>query len=508
MTQKTKETTAGVKLPEKLLNKPVYNIASSAANANPWREIKTYLTKAVDKDMYNNTVNLCRFFYRTDTLVSTVINKLVEIGVNDVIISKRGLSENEFRVFQSLKPRLLEFAETMAQELLISGLVVPEIGYGPIEKDEIFELGIKKYSRLIFPVSMWVRDPNSIKIKSNMAMTDTPSYFVVIPDEIVRFIKSGGKYPDGTEDIELFENLKTYYPEFVTAVNSGAKEYLIDNKLIIRRKYLTGNTPYPITYIEPSLDALQHKRRMRRMDYSIIDKVISAIMHIKVGSDEFPVTDTEEDNEVFNNLRAQLAFRFLNDENLERIFQLITNHTIDISWIFPDTALLTESGRYDNINEEILFGLGFPRVLITGETARTGTSNADIAILSPVKTIESIRRKLLKVIREICKTVAQENNFKVPSVSFSKLNLHSFQQFIAALQLLYNVSGVSRTDFAEYMGYDFEEQAEKLEAENTLIEAKGLSAFGEQPFSRDPGKSNPQQNQNPTGKNNPKVSKN
>jgi hypothetical protein len=45
------------------------------------------------------------------------------------------------------------------------------------------------------------------------------------------------------------------------------------------------------------------------------------------------------------------------------------------------------------------------------------------------------------------------------------------------------MSGVSRTSVGEYLGYDFEEEADKLEGEEAIIKAKGLSEFGQQPFS-------------------------
>jgi len=482
MENKKSETTATIEMPPpKKLQKAESSMMAQAASTNVWKDSKSYINKVVDKVSYDDQVSLCRFFYKTEPLVSTVINKLVEIGINDIIISKAGLSDNEFRVFTALKPRLLEFSETIAQELLLSGLVVPEIGYGPVDKDEISELGIKKYTTLIFPTSMWVRDPKTIKINSSV-MSDSPTYSVIIPSDTIIFIKSGGVYSDGTKDKALYDELKTYYPDFVKRVLAGETTFVIDNKLVVRRKYLTDN-PYPIPYISSILDALQHKRRMRRMDYSIMDKVISAIMHIKVGSDEFPVTSSEEDKEVFAELRNQLTLRFQSDQNLERIFQLITNHTVEINWVFPEMAMLSDTGRYDDINEEILFGLGFPRILITGEAAKSGTSNSEIAVMSPVKTMEILRRKILKILKDICKTVAEENNFKSPDVKFKALNLHSFAEFLKGLDALYKMSGVSRTSVGEYLGYDFIEEADKLEIEEKLIEEKGLSEFGQQPFS-------------------------
>ena len=459
---------------------------SAAASVNPWKDNKTDSGKKTTYEEFIKTTDLCRFFYKTEPVVSTVINKLVEIGINDIIISKKGLSENEFRVFTALKPRLLEFTESLAQELLLSGLVVPEISYGPVDKDTIFELGIKKYNKLIFPVSMWIRDPKSIKINSS-AMSDTPSYYVVISEEIIYFIKNSGKYSDGKEDKELFKNLKTYYPDFVKRVMGGETEFLIeDSKLILRRKFLSDD-PYPISYISPVLDALQHKRELRRMDYSIIDKVIGAIMHVKMGSDLYPVTDTDEDKTSVLELKKQLSYRFNSSQNLERIFQLITNHAVEIKWVFPDTSILVNEKKYDDINQEILFGLGFPRVLITGEAAKTGTSDPEISMIAPVKTMENIRRRIIKIIKDICKQVALENNFKVPEVKFKTLNLHAFNDFIVSLDKLYEKSGVSRTSYGELMGFDFNEELDILAAENEAMKKKGLPEFGPTPNSRAPG---------------------
>ena len=46
----------------------------------------------------------------------------------------------------------------MAMEYLISGLVVPEIKVGVLTKDQVKELGIKKYDSLKYPISLWLRD--------------------------------------------------------------------------------------------------------------------------------------------------------------------------------------------------------------------------------------------------------------------------------------------------------------------------------------------------------------
>jgi hypothetical protein len=155
-------------------------------------------------------------------------------------------------------------------------------------------LGVKKYTSLILPETLTLRDPSSIKIFQSW-MGDKPSYFIKIPDFVIKFIKGGGKLENNEIDKEGYQALVAQFPEFVKAVNAGKKELPLDPESvdnIIRRRY-TADNPYPIPYIAPSLDALQHKRKLRRMDYTLIDKVISAILHVKVGSDDFPITENE-----------------------------------------------------------------------------------------------------------------------------------------------------------------------------------------------------------------------
>jgi len=451
---------------------------------NPWTDALKSMNKPYDYDKFVEVVNLCRFFYRTEPVVSTVVNKLVEIGINDLVFSKNGLSDNEFRVFSSLKPKLIEYAEQLAQEFLLSGLVVPNVGYKKLtDKNQIFALGVKKLTSLTVPDSMSVRDPKTVKIYTYW-LSDKPAYYIKIPDDVIKFIQDKGKFGDAKEDKELFEELKKFYPEFVKLVLKGETEIRIEeDSHILRRKYTSDNA-YPIPYIASSLDALQHKRKLRRMDYSLIDKIISAILHVKVGNDEYPITSSPEDTETLTELRNQLRMRGNSEQLMERIFQLITNHTVDINWVFPDSAILSDTDKYSDINQEILFGLGFPRVLITGESSKTGTSDPELAMISPIKTMENFRRKIIEIIRDICIEVSIRNKFKrAPEVEFKALSLHSFKDFIEGLSKLYDTSSLSRTTLAKVYGVDFLEQLDLLEVETKELESRDLPLYGPNPFS-------------------------
>lgn len=438
---------------------------------------------------YKKVVDQCRFFYRKDPIASTVINKLIEIGVSEIVMDKADLSENEFRAFLAVKDSLQDFMEVCALEYLISGLVIPEIKYAAVSKDKLNENGIKKYSSLVLPVYMWLRDPTSVKINDTMVM-DKPSYYVMIPEELVYFIQHNGEYPDGNKDLDLYEELKKYYPEFVVQVKNGNKEILLDNDYIVRRKPSCGSA-YPTPYLEASLEALKHKRNLRRMDYAVSARVISAIQLFNLGSDEFPVT--EDDADRFNYVRDQMTWRNTAGRNVERIFQLFADHTLKIAWVTPPVDVLLNDKKYVEVNQDIFFGLGFPRILTTGETERSSASDPEYATMSPEKTMENIQRRLKFIAEGILKNIADLNSFKsYPRVRFKPINLHSFKNFVDGMNVLYETGNVSRTSFSDALGYNWEEEANKLSEEQKIIEKLGINEFAPRPFSNQPGNSQDQ----------------
>lgn len=439
---------------------------------------------------YRETVEACRYFYKKDPIAGTVINKMIDIGINNLLFDKGSLSDNEFRIFTGLSERLLAFAETCALEYLLSGLIVPEISYEALPRDIIKSFGIKKYEAITAPTSMWVRDSKAIKINSSF-MSAEPSYFIEVPDDLVFFIMHEGKYPDNTEDKAAYEEILKFYPAFVALVREGKKEIRLDNPLITRRRPLPDSA-YPLPYLYPALESLKHKRNLRRMDYSIAARVITAIQQIKMGDKDFPLT--EDDQEQVEYLKNQMKWRDGTNINVEKVFQLFTNHTVEIKWVFPDVVALLDEGKYANVNQDIFLALGFPRILTTGETERSGSSDPEFATISPVRTMENMRKNVLKIIKAIVYETAKLNAFKgLPVVSFENMNLHSFRDFVAGMAMLYDGKNLSRTSVSAAFGYKWEEEVKQMAEEKKTMTELGIDEFAAKPYSPAPGENKPPQ---------------
>jgi len=454
----------------------------------PWSPWDIDKLESIDTDDFTKLISSCIFFYEHDPLVSTAINKLIDIAINDFRFEQNSLSDNEFKVFQSMEDELLDFARDMALEYLLSGLVIPEISYTQVNKDKLKRRGIKKYDHLLLPTSMWIRDPTTIKIQVPI-MSNEPSYFVIIPQNVITFILSDGTYPDGTKDPGLFAQLQAQYGDFIAKIKAGEKQILLDNPLIFRRK-VKSTSQYPTPYLKSALEALEHKRNMRRMDYSVAARVIEAIQLITLGSDKFPVT--EEDADQFSAIRDQMTWRYSANREVERVFQLFGNHTLNIQWIVPPVDALLNDSKYKEINGEILYALGMGTMFLTGEAQRSGSASAELSTIPVTRTMETFREEILDVLEDIFFEIADQNNFSdVPDIDFKPIQLNEYAVWTKGLFDLYNSGNLSRTTLSEEMGFSFEDEIATRKTETDEMKAMGVDEFAPQAFTPPPTNSNP-----------------
>lgn len=456
------------------------------SDGSPWspEEVDKLEIQRIEK-YWPNIVSQCRYFYRRDPFVATVINKIVDLAINGVILRPGSARDSITSIFDSIRNDLLVFLRSAALEYLVTGIIIPEITFESVDKAELHGMGIKRFESLSLPVEMWLRDPVSVIIKSPM-IGGKVSYFMRIPDDLKYFIQNKGKYPSGETDKKLYNELKEQMPNFIADIAKGEDKILIENRLISRYRVMTDN-PYPVPYLYPVIESLKHKRNMKRMDYSIAARVISAIQLIKMGSDEFPLTEDNEDQ--LEELKKEMKWRdnSSTSKNMERIFQLFGNHTLDISWVFPDTKVLLDEGKYKSVNQDIAIGLGFPRILVTGETERTLASDPEIATVSPLQTMQRLREVLFPIVKAIIDTIAEENNLGgLPEVKFMPINMMAVSSFVQGVMNLYETGNLSREDYAEVFGFDIYDQLEKRSKEKEVLDELDLEEFAPVPHSNEP----------------------
>jgi len=380
---------------------------------------------------YHDIIKECRHFYKNDPIASTVVNRMVDIAVTAVRHRKRGTrnvtpsDDATTAYFNAIAPKLRTFLKAMAVDYLLYGVSIPEWSFNKIRGDLLAEaLGRKK---VIYPAHLWTRNIDLIRLYKR-PFGDERTITMLIPPEDVSFIKSKGKLPNGATDTKTYNELLEKFPAYVAAIESGQTEFMLEDALPIYRKLGACDT-YPTPYLQPALAAMQHKVDLKLMDRSIAARAIQSFRHIKIGTDALPATAQD----------IEAAKASLNVSNEEAIFNWITPHIYSAEWVYPPIEVLVNDAKYAEPNADIFLALGFPRILVSGETLRSNSSDASVALLGPKATLSDLRDVLIEWLIRFYDLLAQENGFvRTPEPYFSPIqtgDLTSLVQFaVQAMQ--------------------------------------------------------------------------
>ena len=219
---------------------------SSYRGSKPWSPSDVDKLEFTKHGSWQNVVEDCRYYYKRDPFASTVVNKIIDIAINDIVVHSGEARESIVNIVERIKTPMLLFLRNAALEYLTTGLLVPEITFETVEKKELHALGIKRFPNLVLPTDMWIRDSASIIIKDPM-IGNRKSYFMELPEALIYFISNKGKYQDGSEDPELYRQIAEEYPDIVKAVLAGEKKVLLENPLVIQEEpYQANPTQYHI----------------------------------------------------------------------------------------------------------------------------------------------------------------------------------------------------------------------------------------------------------------------
>jgi len=429
---------------------------------------KNYLLGYVDpsnakKRSYHDTIKIIRWFYENDPIAGTVINRMADMSIT-TLRNRRKTKRNESEVeddvqafFDALVEQLRPFIKLVALEFLVHGLAIPD--YTTIKKrgDLISEkLGRKRYTTID---QIWVRNPEHIVLKRRPTGMER-QVFLKVPNDEIAFIQNEGVRPDGTQDKEAYQYLVDNFPAYVSAVKNGQTLFPLDTARPILRKETSYNE-YPTPYLQNALSALQHKAYLKSMDRSIAARAIEAIRQVKVGDKDFPADQGDID--------ATEAMVTQNSSTGERIFNLFTNHTVEIVWIFPPLDALLNEAKYAEPNSDIFLGLGFPRILTVGETAKSNAADNKIASIGPKASLDDLRDAIIEWLKKLYAELAEINDFKrVPDPYFSPISTTDVTALVQFAIQAQAAGAISKDTVAQLYGSDYETEAGQIETEQEM----------------------------------------
>lgn len=424
------------------------------------RAIPGYYDGSANLGKYHDLVKTSRWFYKFDPIAGTVLNRMADMSMTTLRNRKKtklnadAVDDQIQAYYDALIKELRPIIKQMALEYLLHGLVVPAYSFTRKRGDLISEkLGRTRYT---IPDQMWLRNPDNLELKRRPTGTDR-QIWLKIPKADIELVQNKGVRADGSEDKDAYTYLVENFPDYVRAIRKGQTKFLLEDVRAIMRKP-NSYEDYPMPFLVNALSALQHKAYLKTLDKSIANRAIEAIRLIKVGDKDFPADDDDIDA-----IKAQIQ---ANSSTGERIFNLFGNHTITIEWIFPPLDALLNEAKYAEPNADIFLALGFPRILTTGETLRSNSSDSKIASLGPKATLEDLRESIIKWLIELYRELADKNNFKrFPEPYFAPIATSDYTALVQFAVDAMNAGAISKDMIAQLYGSDFETEADQITTE-------------------------------------------
>ena len=409
---------------------------------------------------YLSELQECRYFYKYDPIASSVINRMCELGVQGMRLRRGQCNDKEMAYYKSTLVMLLKMLRQAAREYLVAGMAIADFTTErKMGKEFDPSLGRTRY---VVPRTIFIRNPDNIVLKRMPLSLDRKTY-IHITDEEIQFIRTGGQYSDGTKDEEAYKEFAKQYPGYVKRVLEGSADIPLDVQPILRK--VMSHDDYPQLYLTAALPPLRHKNRIKQMDYSIATRALEAIRLIKVGSDEFPVT---EGDPMLKDLQQKMKEKNAMGMR-DLIYTLFANHTVTIEWVYPPLDALLSEGKYSEPNSDIFLALGFSRSLLVGEALRSNASQNGPATLGPLSTLLEMRTDLLEWVNYFFKRLAEMNGFEsVPVASFapiSNADLSSLAQFAVEAA---KIGAISKDTVAHIFNTSFEEENIQITVETDV----------------------------------------
>lgn len=414
---------------------------------------------------YHNLIKMCYDFYLRGGMASVVIDRIAELSITDVRNGQRKTTNEGNYYFDAVlhrKPsRLNRFIRMMALEYFLTGMVIPHIEWEEVKGEDLHPKLQKSKTYVVPKFDLY--PPLLINIV--WAGWGEKEFYLKIPPEDFRLLTSKKGVRKTKEQQQRYDYLSKF-TIYTDTIASGTDRILLTDIDPILRKELSLN-PYPTPYLSKVLEALVFKQQLRRMDFAVAARIINAILLVQEGDKDFPLVEGERDN--LDNLKNQIMARANNPLAMERLFMLFSNHTTKLTWITPDVEALLNQEKYKQANDEVMEGLGFPRILVVGESK--GAQAAEVSTWAIQPQMEELRSNLLEWMDTLYEEAAELNGFRnTPSPSFTPIRLQDFIKTAAVFAQAFREGNVSRTTRDQMIGLDLETEIELMKDEKELMD--------------------------------------
>lgn len=301
------------------------------------------------------------------------------------------------------------------------------------------------WTKTFVPGAYTIFDPMKITIKGPVEMSWLREPYLQVGGELLSSLRNPRGYHK-----EIVDNLPI---EIVNQIQQdGIHEiWLSPNICTITYGDKQPYERYPTPIAKHAFDALEIKHKIQEMDAATSDQVKERILLIKMGSDEYPMTDKAQIEAAYD----IFSQRVRGDKNSDMYF--FWNHLISMEWVQPDATHLNDSKKFEHWNDEIRTAFGVGKIFTGTDGQASGSQGGSILNLKGVvEEVSQAQKLFLEFLRqEIDLFRSSIGLSKQVKVKFQQLNLRDENEFASVIMQLVQNGVIDLKTAVETLGYDF-----------------------------------------------------
>jgi hypothetical protein len=336
------------------------------------------------QDNIENIVGYAKYCYRKYGIIMRTVNIIRDFGSTGVTLN-----------YPSKSAQVKKIIEKYNETIDVNQLV----------RDFIYEIA------LTGNLACYDRDGKRVDIYPIDMIEPVP--LVIDNKQIIAYKNPlSASFNTTTYGKDIDDKIKKAYPKEIQEAITKSKEYaILDSKNAFFAKINASQyEPYGLSILVPAFEDLAHKSLLKEAEKATANDIIDKLMLIKIGDEE-----NKPSKALIDDYTALL-------DNISGSVRLTVPYYVDAKYVEPETTVFANE-KFLEVDKDILNTLGISLSLIRGESGGN-YSEGIINFSGLIRTIESIREPISKIIEGLYKNELKRNGLKeeaAPKVRFKEV---------------------------------------------------------------------------------------
>ena len=366
-------------------------------------------------------ISKCRSAYYNVGIIGNVVDIMTDFALEGFMIAHESAAAERLFVRWAKKVKLHDVMEEILRDLFRDGNV-PIMHYNAsINADSVSKMkravasnkaealdlfSTPKTEPAVIPYKFRVLDVLKLKEHGMDIFGQQQFYYTFDSDDVLNTMNK----TDSTTK-ELVSRLrKQMTPQAWEVFTKTGHFPLPDLDIIFYKKDSYSNWAIPMLW--RVVDDLKFKETLRNMDVSIAESITNAVQIFKIGNVKEGYRPTAA---MYAKLKDMLR-------NPSKSKTIVWDDLISLESDYPDTGKILGDAKYNEVNADILAGLGISPVLVGKEGG--AYANSFLSCRTLLERLETARVKLLVWIEPYLAQITKALNFrKPPCFKFAHMSL-------------------------------------------------------------------------------------